>query len=259
MFITEAYRVSGAGNSFFVMDFPEKGTTETEFREKLRGFARHICSSFPGVNTDGVVFLKPGYEWVFFNSDGSDAEMCGNAARCVAAYIEQIKKQNLAHAVNLKTAAGNVSLSKQSEGLYRVLMPDTKIQGWKDFEGSKVFCVDTGVPHVVFEKKADQNLAQRARWEKSLDPRGSNVTFLEVVGPNKTKAITYERGVENYTLACGTGAVAAASYLKEKSPSQSRFFIQMPGGELEVVFDKDKSYLIGPAQIDFKTVFKEVL
>lgn len=241
-------RWSGAGNSFYVQ------TVEAS-AEKLTPAARaqlvqKICGLFPQAPTDGVLFLKPengNYTWDFFNADGSTAEMCGNAARCAVFYLkEKFKEHSDFHFL---TIAGQVDGHWKSKNRAEILMPEMKIKKNNEIG----LWVDTGVPHIVLQEKPSKEKA--LKWRKDPSPAGSNITFIWNIHAGGANAVTFERGVEDFTAACGTGAVAAAAALFLKHGGH-KFEVKMPGGTLEVlnVQDGSRPTLAGPAQWDYDII-----
>jgi diaminopimelate epimerase len=116
------------------------------------------------------------------------------------------------------------------------------------------FFVNTGVPHFVVKKAPDKALAQKLRFHPEFADAGANVTFMEALSKTEAKAVTFERGVEDFTQACGTGAVAAACLMAFENKVEDIYKIQMPGGLLEVEKVKlhDQPLLTGPVKIEFK-------
>lgn len=236
--------LSGAGNTFHIINNMKNGEPSSKL-------AQIICEQNP---SDGVVFLKtisPGnYSWDFYNKDGSLAEMCGNAARCVGHYIQHSLADNSVTYL-LKTVAGDVEIKpiKSSKNdRYEVKMPSAKVLSHK-----KYFFCNTGVPHVVIETPPHDNFFQRRaecekiRHSSDFAPQGTNVTlFYKVAESNMSiRAQTFERGVEDFTEACGTGAVAAALYMREKYNS-SKVMVEMPGGQLTIdVNNLDHPIMVG--------------
>lgn len=270
-------KMSGAGNTFALVD--ARSGSEWEQIEKQLGmtrreFAKKICDSVEGVCTDGLLFIQSGsvgfdFDWDFYNSDGSSAEMCGNAARCAARYcFENINDINSSkESLKFKTGAGLVEVKKQSAHEIQVRMTEARfVQEHMTLkmksEKKEVFAfVNTGVPHLV-QKVASfddvnhlKETAREARSHQDIMPGGANVTYFSEENLGTVKAVTFERGVEDYTLACGTGAVAAA-LVYSKETTQKKIEVQMPGGVMHVVFsDKDSHpLLIGDAVFvgDFK-------
>lgn len=248
-------RMSGAGNTFFVVN----NLDQTFKVPDRRQFTRWLCQHIQGLHSDGLLVLEKeqgvDFRWDFYNEDGSSAEMCGNAARCAAQYFySQIgpKKE-----ISFMTLAGLVKAEVLKDGNVKVELPALKNAGaFREIEINKhkeeYFFINTGVPHLIVEGEPDQDLGQALRQSEELQPAGSNVTFVQENSPGEIQAVTYERGVEDFTLACGTGAVAAAAFGREKNPLLKRFLIEMPGGDLLVEWLSDKTVaLTGPAQFDF--------
>lgn len=247
-------KMSGAGNTFVLIDaregFPFRNQ-EKKAALNRRKLTQRVCDMTQGVAADGVVFIENGSEgfdfnWDFYNNDGSSAEMCGNAARCAASFVADrlaVKKPT----VKFKTGAGPVSTEKLADGRIRVLMPPLTVNQshyeLKTHTGvSEVFFfVNTGVPHLVqkiheiSDTENMKDMAREIRFHPDLGTAGSNVTFYVEDRPGFINAITYERGVEDYTLACGTGAVAAAKAHASESRLE-HIQVKMPGGLLEVDF-----------------------
>jgi diaminopimelate epimerase len=182
-----------------------------------------------------------------FNSDGSEAEMCGNGARCVAYYISRSQ-------IKIETKAGILEASVDEDNIKIKMTNPTDIRLNSSIKLNKKSLrfnfINTGVPHAVFlcegiEKIDVHSLGRLVRYHKEFKPRGTNVNFIEPIGLNFIKIRTYERGVEDETLACGTGSVAAAIiyFLKLKKSRLSKLnFAEInvktvSGEELKVFFD----------------------
>lgn len=252
-------RVSGAENTFFIVNLFDAQAAQivSAWSESTKkSWVTKVCESFFGLKTNGVLFLRqePGYDfgWDFYNSDGSSAEMCGNAARCaIYFYYHQVEKKP---ELSLKTIAGEIRGKVLGNNWVQVEMTKT-FDEKKEFEiegfGQGYF-VNTGVPHFVIERNPDKELAARLRFHPLFGNPGSNITFVKVIGSDKAEAVTYERGVEDFTQACGTGAVAAALYLKSKTPQIQKAKIHMPGGKLivENLEIGERPLLIGGAQLE---------
>lgn len=246
--------MSGAGNSFYIFDeiaFGIKIATDSR-----PDFAKQICNLFQRAPTDGLLFIskKVGFDfsWDFFNSDGSSAEMCGNAARCATKfYLNEYTKnaEDRSREISFLTLSGPVKSKILQDNQIEIQMPMVAAEP-ATVEG--YFFVNTGVPHIVVAAEPGLELARHLRSHPA--PRGANVTFVSNIDPEKNfaNAITFERGVENWTLACGTGAVAAGTYLFERFSMKSSK-IQMPGGLLEVTYEGVGSapILRGQAQFDY--------
>ncbi len=223
--------ISGAGNTFCVI----KENTQTEAILNRSEFVKLACKL---TGTDGFIFIKSvnpqNYEWDFYNNDGSMAEMCGNATRCVGYYIKNFEK-SLEKLWTLKTIAGPIQIQSISNDEFQITM--TEIIEKKHLS---YFWCDTGVPHIVIELsdfsnfKLQKDKARNLRHDPSFYPTGTNVTYIQFDNDiQNLKAVSYERGVEDFTNACGTGAMAAAYYnLKKRGTSYS--LVEMPGGVLKM-------------------------
>lgn len=261
LFPLKLTKMSGAGNTFVLVDARTKSSWPGEemiLKKSRSELARLFCDKVFGLGVDGVLFIQDGggdfdYEWDFYNSDGSSAEMCGNAARCAARFCSEELSNGSLEEIRFKTAAGLISTTLLDSGKIRVVMPEAHwIQKQRRLSLSKgqqvVFDhVNTGVPHLVQKVQTIESvgslrdMAREARNHLDLSPQGSNVTFYAEQGPGKIRAVTFERGVEDYTLACGTGAVAAAMvHSAERALSQVE--VTMPGGVIEVDFAEDRRH-----------------
>lgn len=251
-------RMSGAGNTFFLVDGFEHPISEIE-SQKL---TLEACRQTAGKETDGLFVLIPDgevdFKWLFFNDDGSKPQMCGNAARCAALYWAK-KSKFTKMKVRFRTSVGIIqgevlTKSPDSSGNYlvKVELPKLADPGREIAIGDeKFFFINTGVPHLVVAENPDPIRGGLLRRAPELGVEGANVTFVD-----GNKAVSFERGVENFTQACGTGAIAAAAYLRQKN-SGTKFQIQMPGGTLEVEWlDSVRAQLTGPTKFDFEMKFE---
>lgn len=210
-------KMSGSGNDFIIIDNRENRIDSPD----VSGWVAKVCRRAMSVGADGLILVEntrdADFRWRFFNADGSVAEMCGNGARCVARFAYE---NGIAGAgMRFETDAGIVSA--QVDG-HRVRLKMTDPEGFRhDYDlpvaaGTlRVSSVNTGVPHVVVPV-ADVALAdvtgqgREIRYHPAYAPAGTNVNFISPLSDGVLAIRTYERGVENETLACGTGAVASA-------------------------------------------------
>lgn len=227
------HQLSGAGNTFSVT----WESSETKSISDRPMFVRTVCEI---TKTDGFIFLswlneeQHHIQWDFYNNDGSMAEMCGNATRCVAFYAKNIIHIEGNH-LKLQTIAGIIDIKILDKELFEVKM--TAVQ---KFNHPNYFWCDTGVPHIVIEVPNYENYhdlksyCRELRFHPDFQPRGTNVTLVKLdTAANKMKAVSYERGVEDFTEACGTGAMAAAYYNLNKR-GQFETLVEMPGGLLKM-------------------------
>ena len=206
-----------SGNDFVVI---EKSSQLSALSSQL--LAKIICARKYGVGADGLLVLeksrKADVRMRIFNADGSEAQMCGNGARCVAFYLGH-RSQVTGHRSKIETKAGMIE-SEINGNKVKIKLTDPKnikldIPVKVNNRTIRVNFINTGVPHtVVFVaglKEIDVfNLGRQIRYHQRFKPAGANVNFIEILNNNSLKIRTYERGVEDETLACGTGSVASA-------------------------------------------------
>lgn len=241
-------KMHGCGNDFLVYDQMQ----EHELTPLKPNEIRYICDRHFGIGADGFVILSKGGEkshaaWRFYNNDGSEAEMCGNAARCAIRYLAENYFQN-EEIVSIETRAGtikgkvagerdNIEVTLFGRGDLKPEIVEKLIRS--DEEVVRCFCIDTGVPHAVIEVKDIRSypitkMGKMIMHHPAFQPDQTNVTFFQQrVGP-QIIATTYERGVEKETLACGTGAAAAALVFSELYVQPLPVTVSMPGGTLTV-------------------------
>jgi len=258
-------KMSGTGNDFILIDHrkPLIG------RGAMSEFAALVCRRKFSVGADGLILIEDSdqadFKWQFFNGDGSVAEMCGNGARCAArfAYMQGIAPARM----RFETLAGIIeaTVSDVTVAIRMTKPRDLQLQRSITLDDTPVslHSVDTGVPHaVVFVDDLDGmdvcDLGSRIRHHEAFMPAGTNVNFVRQQNGG-LKVRTYERGVEDETLACGTGAVASAlvaAMLKQaKSPVE---IITSGGDRLTITFDLEDGgtaenvFLKGPAHVIYK-------
>ena len=181
-----------------------------------------LCDRHRGIGADGILLLeKPtnraDFRMRYFNADGGEAEMCGNGARCFARFANKVGGQKAK--ISFETPAGVISAELKGDLVTLRMTEPTDLRLNVDLpmaaENKTVHFINSGVPHVVIPvAKIDDADVRREgaaiRHHKMFSPNGANVNFIEKRGPNKIAIRTYERGVEDETLACGTGIVASA-------------------------------------------------
>jgi diaminopimelate epimerase len=244
----EFLKMSGAGNDFILLDNRNARIVLTPEQ------VAKLCHRQFGIGADGLMLLVPSltgkadWAWRFYNSDGSDAAMCGNGARCFARYIQRTTGWTRP-TVTFETAAGVITAEFQGERVtINLTAPhDLRLSEKVATQAGvlEVSSINTGVPHaVVFVEDADkamvQPLGSELRWHEHFKPRGTNVNFAQVQGTNQLRVRTYERGVEGETLACGTGVTASALVASRLHGFTSPIRIQVQSGdELSVSFQSD--------------------
>ncbi len=235
----EFWKMAGSGNDFVVIDNRDGRVPEGE----MSYFVSRVCRRRESVGADGVIFIIPSDEydfaWRFFNADGGEAEMCGNGTRCVArfAYLNGIAGQQM----TFGTIAGPISAEVKGR-VVKVRMPNP--HGLKqdlelDMRDGWLFAdfINTGVPHVVVrvEELDNHPVVQEGRMIRRhplFSPEGTNADFITVEDPNHIHMRTYERGVEDETLACGTGAIASALTAAVRGLVRSPVEVKTRGGEI---------------------------
>jgi diaminopimelate epimerase len=264
---TEFFKLSGSGNDFIVIDNRRRVVAE----EAMVPLARALCPRGRSVGADGLILLEDSdrvdFEWRFFNADGSEAEMCGNGGRCAArvAHLiglapEKMVFETLAGDIRAEILPGEIKLEMVPPAGLRLDYPLAV-----DGREMTVSSLNTGVPHVVIwtddlERAEVFDLGRKIRYHETYRPAGTNVNFVQVLGPDTMAIRTYERGVENETLACGTGAVAAALIGGVTGRVNSPAGMKTRGGEeLRVHFrwDRDRFqdvYLQGGARLVYRGV-----
>ena len=215
--------MSGSGNDFIVIDNRDSIIDDATLPQLIENVCRRRLSA----GADGLILVEASseadFQWRFFNSDGGRAEMCGNGARCAArfAYLNEIAGQSM----SFVTDAGKVHAHVMEDQVkIRMTDPvDLKLDYTIDLERGQisVSSINTGVPHVVVpvDRIADVevvNLGREIRYHKRFAPAGTNANFVSSQPDNGFAIRTYERGVEDETLACGTGAVAGALIMATK-------------------------------------------
>ena len=250
-----AWYMSGAGNDFMVID--ARGLTLDFSALALELCKLADCDGFMAVDHSD----KADFKLHFYNADGSRGEMCGNGSRCVAkfAYDHGIAPENM----TIETDAGLLTADRISENQYRVRLNNPGIVDLhRHGDMAYVELGDPGVPHGVYRYEGldwemRDALRERMRAERFADyfPKGANVNYYDFLAPDRVRILTFERGVEDFTLACGTGSgsVAAVLWLTGKLPG-GVLAVENPGGtllfELEGTETEVTSILMtGPAEL----------
>lgn len=243
------WKMNGAGNDFIIVN----GMEEKLPPEELPALVRTLCRRRLSLGADGLMVVEPprsggDFRMRFFNSDGEEAEMCGNGVRCICRYGYE---NGLAGAVqHVETAAGPIIGERIDRRNYRVRLNDPSVLrpvfpvtlDGKTWDCSYVELGDPGIPHAAvplpglrdWPEDELRALGRRLRFHPAF-PRGANVNFYEQTGPERLYARTYERGVEDFTLACGTGSGAMAAALTLRGAVSGRGVeVETAGGVLRV-------------------------
>lgn len=238
------YKMSGSGNDFIIIDNRDLSLAVGD----LPTFARRICARKISVGADGLFLIEPSasvdFKWQFFNSDGSVGEMCGNGSRCVAryAYLRGIAGAKM----SFETIAGIITAEVHGNVVkVRLTNPSPLKIGQRillDGQESLLDCIDTGVPHAVsfvddLETCAVSDRGRKIRRHEFFQPKGTNANFACTLDRHQMKVRTYERGVEDETLACGTGVVASVLAAAGRNLVDSPVDVTVQSGEtLRVYF-----------------------
>lgn len=254
------YKYQGAGNDFVIID-----DRANNFDKNNKDLVAFLCDRRFGIGGDGLMLLrnKEGYdfEMVYFNSDGGEASMCGNGGRCIVAFAKKIGViSNKTHFIAVDGPHDASFLQQDGKEWVSLKMIDVvNVE-----EGEDYVYMDTGSPHYV---KFENNLealdlneeARKVRYNDRFKAKGTNVNFIDLK-EDVLHIRTYERGVEDETLACGTGVTAAVLSAYHKNKTQANAVkVKAKGGFLKVNFERAENgykniWLQGPADFVFKGV-----
>jgi diaminopimelate epimerase len=257
-------KMNGAGNDFILID-NRVGDVRLD-----RSQIAQLCDRHRGIGADGILLLeKPcnraDFRMRYFNADGGEAEMCGNGARCFARFANKVAVAK--EEISFETPAGVISAELESDLVTLGMTEPTDLR--LDLEPAiagereTVHFINSGVPHVVIPVPNIDDVDVRRegapiRYHKIFAPSGTNVNFIEKRGSNRIAIRTYERGVEDETLACGTGIVASALIFVATEATCGPITVVARGGdELQVGFERNcdqfhKVTLTGPAEFVFE-------
>jgi len=259
------FKMSGSGNDFILIDDRDDVLPVKD----LKAFAKDVCERKVSVGADGLIIIKKSeladFRWLFFNADGSEAEMCGNGGRCAAryAYIQGIAGEKM----SFETRAGIIDAEVRGTAVkLRLTEPkELRMNQPLNIDGKTVDVnsINTGVPHaVVIYEGIDEvdvfGLGRAIRFHKAFQPAGTNANFIQIIDRETIRVRTYERGVEDETLACGTGAVASALISSAKGMVESPVTVLVKSGEkLRIHFDKktgafENVYLEGQTKVVYQ-------
>lgn len=251
------YKYQGTGNDFVMID-------QRDVQYLTRADANvieRLCNRRFGIGADGLILLqnREGYdfEMIYFNADGRESSMCGNGGRCIVAFAKQLGI--ITEKAYFLAVDGEHDAMVREDGWIELKMTDVKsIENGSDF-----YYLNTGSPHYVtfVDNVKEVNVFEQGRairYNDRFKAEGTNVNFVEP-NNNGISVATYERGVEDETLSCGTGVTAAAIayYIKSGKHNIKKIPIQVKGGNLEVRFEPDGQgftniWLCGPAALVFE-------
>lgn len=249
------FKYQGTGNDFVIIDNRQNSFDRTNAK-----FIAHLCDRRFGIGADGLILLenhdKVDFKMVYFNADGNESSLCGNGGRCItafASFLGIIDKSATFEAI---------------DGLHKSIIKNNVIKlQMKDIDqinnyANHVF-LDTGSPHYVTmsQKIEDLDVKQegsKIRYSQDYNEEGINVNFVEKINDEVFAMRTYERGVEDETLSCGTGVTAVALAMNYIGETEKNLItLQTKGGDLQVSFEKQGDsyvnvWLIGPATQVYK-------
>ena len=260
-------KMSGSGNDFIVIDNRDSKIHLEDQPE----FTRKICTRMFSVGGNGLIFIEKSdvadFSWQFYNGDGSIAEMCGNGARCAArfAYRNNIAKSKMKFETTAGTIQAEILEDDQTVRIQMTKPFDFRLGLSMGLNGKEhaVAFVNTGVPHAVIfveeESTPVKKLGRKVRFHELFEPEGTNASFARVLDDGRLEVRTYERGIEDETMACGTGAVAAALFATMQRGMESPIEVVTAGGDvLKVRFDlldgpvAENVFLEGPVRLIYK-------
>ncbi|ABB24819.1 diaminopimelate epimerase [Pelodictyon luteolum] len=258
-------KLSGAGNDFIIMDNRDRSIT-------LEASAiRALCTRRTGIGADGLILIEPSetasFSMLYHNADGLPGTMCGNGGRCAVWFARSIGVQPDAGGCFRFEANGDPYQAWVSgPETVRLRMREPRgIRDEIDLGGQYCAFIDTGSPHAVIRTEGLDAVdvvgeGRAIRHRTDIFPGGTNVNFIEVTATDSIDLRTFERGVEDETLACGTGAVAAALLSRRLGmTSADSIRVRVKSGDmLNVTFSEDmrEVYLTGPAVIVYTGVVK---
>ncbi len=261
----EFFKMSGSGNDFIVMD----NRAGLVGGNEGGALARRLCPRGISVGADGLILIENSPEadfaWRFFNADGSEAEMCGNGGRCAArfAFLKGIAKEDM----SFVTKAGIIDARVRGREVKIRLTDPRNLTKPEEItvDGAPLLIssINTGVPHAVhFTGELASfdvvGIGRNIRHHERFKPAGTNANFAQVLGRHALMVRTYERGVEDETLACGTGAVASSLLAAAADLVAPPVSVRVKSGEvLQVYFERQgegfsRVYLEGSARVVYE-------
>jgi diaminopimelate epimerase len=261
------YKMQGSGNDFIVIDNRAKTISTAD----MPNWAKILCPHAFSIGADGIIFLEAddsgqaSTRWHFFNADGSRAEMCGNGSRCATLLAHMLGMAPADHLMLTDAGKVHAQVFRDAGEVEVQLTParDLVLNFALDLGGESYTAhfANTGVPHAVIVcpdvKALDvKGLGAKVRYHDHFAPAGTNANFIEVVNRGELLLRTYERGVENETYACGTGAAASVAVAHALGLCEPRARVTTSGGEvLEIGVHGTDISLRGKAQLVYRGEF----
>lgn len=257
-------KMNGAGNDFVMVD-----NRDLRFQLSKADIAR-LCDRHRGIGADGLIAVEPAlgsahFRMRYYNADGGEAEMCGNGARCFGRFAARLGGRT--DLVTFETLAGEITAELLGDKVRLAMSQPHSMEIGIRLEVAsiplEVHSVNTGVPHAVvwvddLQKTEVRSLGSALRHHTHFAPKGTNANFAQRTGPGSIAIRTYERGVEDETLACGTGMVASALIAHKLFGMSSPIQVKVQGGDtLSIGFVSrpdgfEKVTLTGPADFVFE-------
>lgn len=252
------YKYHGTGNDFILID-----NRDHSFDGSNNKLIAAMCHRHFGIGADGLILLENSTNFDFsmryYNADGYEGSMCGNGGRCVVAFAKHLGLIDTRTSFDAIDGLHNATI--QGDMIALQMTDVTAIEKYP----THLF-LDTGSPHHVTSVEGIETYpvltkGQEIRYGAPYYDKGTNVNFVEQVSSSRFKVRTYERGVENETLSCGTGVTAVAiAMFEQKKTTNKKVVLETLGGELEVSFTKNKKgyqniYLKGPASLVFEGIY----
>ena len=255
-------KIQSTGNDFIVVDFNQ--VTDAFFEKET---IVKICHRHFGVGADGVIALEKLKDYAFrfhyYNADGSRAAMCGNGLRAAIRFaydkkwvgekeIFRFKADDGEHQGQVFNGLIKASILVKDQ-INKLAIADFNLPDWID----GMYQINTGVPHIVLtctediKNKEIFTLGRELRYHDAFS-HGTNVNFVKIIDMDRIYLRTYERGVENETLSCGTGMTASSLVMKSYFDFSNEIDIIANGGNLKVTFEKDNIFIQGPSECSFK-------
>jgi diaminopimelate epimerase len=249
------YKYQGAGNDFIMVD-----NRNAIFPKNKQNLINTLCDRRFGIGADGLILLEHStsynFKMIYFNADGKEGSMCGNGGRCIVAFAKHLKI--IENHTKFEAIDGeHTAIFKNNQ----VSLNMADVNHVEEFDNYTF--LNTGSPHhIIFQSKINKvNVKEKGaqiRYGKPYGDKGTNVNFVEQKNTNTFKIRTYERGVEDETLACGTGATAVAiAAHKTNKTTSNKIKLEVLGGILEVSFNIENGkytniFLTGPAEKVFE-------
>jgi diaminopimelate epimerase len=262
------YKMHGAGNDFILLD-----NTAGTFEGTESDLFYKMCLPHTGIGADGVMLLEKSsrtdFKLRYFNADGLTAEMCGNGARCAVYLANSLVMAPQKCSFEIDDEIYSAEIINENEVRLQMHTPEMLLSKDEakfllEDNFKQAMWIKAAVPHFVLESNSPLDELDVLQWGKyyrhhdKFKPTGTNVNFVTPLESNTIKARVYERGVENETLACGSGAIACAVFANQIYGWDSPISIHFPGGILQVEFEPEyrRIFLTGPVKMVFEGDFE---